>query len=550
MKLSKIQMAVSAAIALAAGNASALPLATINGSEVKLYVGGATATDGAFANVTRILASKGGICADGSLDSYEYSAAAGGSVTQRLNYCTGAPGTTVAGKHIMIAKESLAGSAAGVFPVARAQARLFLPFSVAGLSTCEAVTTAVAATGDFAAYNYHRCSSTEVSALDSVVTTAGISDIDPTTFVGLGGVTAGDATALVSTTTVAVTFSPIVSLALYRALQSAQNLGQDDTFANMPTMTLSQLRAIFNGNVTDGNQLWSRNSTGGLTRVVSTGSKEIKVCRRGNTSGTMTSFKILFLGEGCSKNEGSIGGFVKPTSVYSGTIEDPETLEILPDPAAAIDAETSGVTWSTSVVSLFNSAGVAISGGYGSVRVFAGNSSTDVRSCIQFHSAANGATTLNQSLGNFAVGTASTENKPAAGVISSYRYIKVDGIEPSLKATMEGRYSLFTENTMNRATAGANLLTGDNLALFDLIGGKLGTASVLIAINSSWRDALGSGTTDEDADTGILDVATAANHLSATDLLDLEPRTKPLNGQTRFYQSKANNCNMSKQLFP
>jgi hypothetical protein len=547
MKLSKIQMAVSAAIALAAGNASALPLSTIDGSEVKLYVSGATATDGAFANITRITSANGGLCVDGSLDSYEYSGSAGGTVNQRMNYCTGSSNAgTAAGLRIMITKESVSGSAAGVTPVAQEQSRAYLPFNATDLAACEAVSTTVAAVGDFAQYNYHRCDSSHV-ALTTAVPNAGISDIDPTTFVGLGGVTTADATDLVATTTVAVTFNPVVSVALYRALQTAQGLGTDDTLANMPSLTLAQIRAMFAGTVTDGTQLWSRNASGTNVQVAGS-SKEIKVCRRGNTSGTMTSFKILFLGEGCSKNSGSIASFVKPPLVYGATMEDPEDPEgpFIVDPASAISSEASGTGWSTSIT-LFNAIAGPIANGWGGVRVFAGGGSGDVRSCIAFHSAANGG----GASGNFAIGTASTENKPGTG--NTYRYVRVDGVEPTLKATMEARYPYFTENTMNRASTGGNVLSGNALSLYGAVIAQLGKSTVLKNINSSWKDAASiGGALSGEADTGILDVATASNHIAAGDLPISNglPRTKPINGQTRNLTGTANNCNMSTQLFP
>jgi hypothetical protein len=540
MKLSKIQMAVGAAMALAAGNASALALSTINGSEVKLYVSGATATDGAFANLTRLTTVRGGLCVDGSLDSYEYSAAAGGTVTQRLNYCTGSANAgSAAGQRIMIAKESVSGSAAGVTPVAQEGLRAYLPFSLAGLGTCEGVVQSVAATGDFAAYVLHRCDSSHVPALASLAPNAGVSDVDPSTFVGLGGVTAADAADLIATSTVSVSFNPIVSVPFYRALQTAQGLGTDDTLANMPSLALSQIRAMFSGAVTNGTQLWSRSASGANVQVTNT-SKEVKVCRRGNTSGTMVSFKILFLGEGCSKNPSSIGAFVKPPLAYAGTTVDPDTGDTIADPATLINSEAGGVTWSTTT-SLFNVSGLPIANAWGGVRVFAGGGSGDVRSCIGFHS-------VNT---NYAIGTASTENKPAAG--NTYRYVRIDGVEPTLKAGMEGRYPYFTENTLNRAATGGNVLSGNELSLYNAVISRLGTPAVINAINTSWRDAasIGLALTGE-ADTGILDIPTASNNIGAANLpiTNALPRTLPINGQTRNYTGTANNCNMSRQLFP
>ena len=529
MKISKIQVAVAAALALATGNALALNGTNINGTEIVLRLSGATATDGALGNLFKITSANGGLCQDGTLDLYTYDTNKG-----YLYFCTGAAnaGTGLTGQKIAVVKESNGGSANGITFVARATALNFIPFTAAGLSGCEtASTTSVAATGSFAAYTSHAClpaNTTQATAVPN----AGISDIDPASFVGLGGVTAADAAKLTSTSTVGVTFNPIVSVPLRNALQTAQGLTSgSETLAHVPSLSLAQLRGIFSGSITTQSELYSYKSSTNTQEQVSSSTAPIYVCRRGNTSGTMTSFKILFLGQGCSKNAGSIGSFVTPDIVYTAN-----------DATGEINPETSGVAWSATSV-LFQEDGTQMTG-YTSVRVFAGSGSGDVRSCMNYHSTNS----------NWAVGVASTENKPANNA-NTYRYVRVDGAEPTLASVIQGRYPYFTENTLNRSSdsAASNFMSGTSgtaLALYNGLAGKLGTPAALLAVNSSWTDAAALGTTGSgEGDTGLLDIPTAANQPSFP-VTAASVRTKPVNSQGRNYTGTANNCNMSRAAYP
>jgi hypothetical protein len=550
-----IQATVASALALCAGQAFALNTGNIDGTEVKLYFGGATATDNAFEKLFSLLAAQGGVCADGSMDLYKYSATAGGSANNRLMFCTANSnaGTNLAGKKIAVFKESAGGSAEGITPVQDPTiVRNFLPFNAstgAGtLANCETSSTStVLATGNFAQYTLHTCNGSQVT-LAAGTANAGISDIDPTTFVGTGGVTAANAAGLISTSTVGVTFNPIVSVALYRALQTAQGLTTNDTLANMPSMSASQLRAIFNGTLTNGTALYGYNATTGSQVQVSSTSKTLFVCRRGNTSGTMTSFKILFLGEGCSKNGTSIGAFVLPTQVFSAAGTDPDTGD--PIGTGPIDQVSTGVAFS-STATLFNAVGTAITGGYGGIRVFAGSGSGDVRKCVSYHTDQGGGGTS----GDFAIGVSSTETLPADGTTDQhFRFVRVDGNEPTLKATMEGRYSYFTENTFNRQanTAASNYLAAnsDALNLYTGLAGQIGKSTVLSAVNSSWKDGAQPGTVGTgEADVGILDIPVSGN-TPTVPVTAATVRSKPVNSQIRNYTGAANNCNMAKQFYP
>ncbi len=544
----QIRAAVASAIALSAGQAFALNSGSITGTEVKLYVGGATATDNAFTNLFKLTTANGGLCTDGTLDVYFYSGSAGGTTNQRLFFCTGNANSGVSGQKIAVFKESQGGSAEGVSPVADPTIlRNFLPFSAATLGACEAASSVLsAASGNFAQYTLHSCNSSTITLNSSGVANAGISDIDPKTFVGLGPVIAAHANSLTSTSTVGVTFNPIVSVPLYEALQTAQGLSTgSETLANMPSVTLSQLRAIFGGRINNANQLYAYNNSTSSTAQLSSGT--LYVCRRGNSSGTMSSFKILFLGEGCSKNADSIASFVLPSQVYTGEVQDPDTDEWSgTGPVNQVDV---GQPWSTSATLYTGTGTGAIAGGYGGIRVFAGSGSGDVRSCMGYHS----------DNSHYAVGTASTESLPAEGVGTAsnthWRYVRIDGVEPTLKATMEGRYPYFTENTMNRqsnASKSNYLATGSNLlALFNGIAGQIGKTNVLLAVNNSWKDAAAIGTVGAgEGDTGILDIPATGNNLSALPVTAASVRVKPVNGQKRNVTGSANNCNFSLQAYP
>ena len=120
---------------------------------------------------------------------------------------------------------------------------------------------------------------------------------------------------------------------------------------------------------------------------------------------------------------------------------------------------------------------------------------------------------------------------------------------------MEGRYSYFTENTINRVSSASavNFLSGNAKTLYDAVVGQIGKPSVLKAITSSWKDGASIGLAlSGEADVGILDIPTASNNIGAGNLpiSNSLPRSLPINGQTRVYTGTANNCNMSRQLFP
>jgi hypothetical protein len=540
-----IKLAVAGALALVAGNAMAITPAAIAaantaGTLKTLYVSGATSSDGSFENLAKL--NTGGYCQPGTLDIYYYKNASG-SIQERAMACTsnsltasGYTGTIAAGTPIVVFKESRGGSSNGIVNVATGAGLAFMDlFSGTNnfAASCTTVTTAPAATTDYATYNTHDCGATSTTA--STVNTialgpnAGVSDVDPLTFVGVGPVTAANAGAITNARrTIAVTFNPAVSVPLYLALQKAEGLvassatvPDDSSVDKMPSIPATVARAIFNGNLFDASSVYITPDNASALPAVqlstvltaagafTTPNTNIFVCRRGDTSGSQLSIQVMFLNQGCGKNASSIQAFAKPDT---------------------LSCQASGCSWSNTT--------------YGTANVFAGSGSGDVRSCMSYHSTQD----------ELAVGVVSTEALPGAAtsvLSSTFRYVKVDGQAPTLKSVMEGNYSYYSENSFNDtglATAGT-----PTAVIWNFIYTNIGNSTAISKINESWRNgaAVGYAANDGAADVGILDLPIGTTHLPTLPVTAASVRTNPVNGTTKLKPSStsANNCNLATQEF-
>jgi hypothetical protein len=527
-------------------SAMALAPSDIDSSVVRVYVSGATASDNAFENLSKL--ASGGLCYPGTLDIYYYRAAGNGSalgaVQNRVMFCRASFSNTATtiplaeritastngtdGTKIAIFKESQGGSANGVSPVARGTPLQFIDFFSGSSNVASACATATntAAAGDFATFNTRNCGATNSAASTVVRTlatgtpngttiiapTAGVSDVDPDTFVGLGGVTPADAAALTrKRTSIGVVFSPIVSVPLFRALQEAQGLigsgGAEDTTSidKIPSLPAALLRGIFTGKILDADHIYTN---GVQLSTKTTGAEDVYICRRGDTSGTMTSYKIEYLTQGCSKNSASVAKFVSPDTT---------------------SCEAGGCPWdNTNYLNDF---------------VFAGGGSGDVRSCMDYQS----------SQDRLAVGVASVEAKPNT-TSSRWRYIKVDGAEPTIKAVMEGRYGFFTENTLNDKYP--STVASGGQAIFDQAYTIIGNKSVLAKVNESWQNAAQIGVTVTstvgigEGDTGVLDIPVpGTSNVPTFPVTAAQVRTNPVNSMLRN-AGTPNNCNRTIQVTP
>lgn len=286
MKMNKVILGMAAAIGLASANVMALPLSQYDATgtnTLRVLASGASAQDQGFQQWFRLQ------CAAGTLDIYRDGA------NQRMFFCninsTGIPGFPTAalgGKKVAMFKSSVGGSGNGVQPVADQTLLGFLnPPNVTGC-----VTTAVAASGAFGAYNDHLCTA---GTLQNAVSDAGISDVEPRLFQA----TAAQIGRLAVSSQNAVIWGVPVTTNLRNALQTAQGLvAGSDTEANMPTLSRQQVTSLYVGNLSSWDQL--TDATGvGLATSAGAADTNVYVCRRVATSGTQASFEVNFLRDRC-----------------------------------------------------------------------------------------------------------------------------------------------------------------------------------------------------------------------------------------------------------
>ncbi|MFI3199048.1 MAG: hypothetical protein QX196_12090 [Methylococcaceae bacterium] len=338
--------------------------------------------------------------------------------------------------NILIYKRSAGGSAFGVSPIiaeangdTAAATIEFLKIT----SSCTVTTPAVAGT----TLGIIKCAYDAADATKYVthIPDFGISDVDPAQFSGdnaplnaatgtpYDSVTSDDVAKLTVKSASALAFGVPVTKHLYFALQAAQKstgavpsscVVGDETEACMPSLSSAQIASIHAGTIIDWNQL--KVGTLGLVDWVaanaptySPGAANLHTCRRENGSGTQAQSNIKFLGNPCA----SVGLIPAPDAVVQGFAE-----------------------------------------GDGVAMVHENNSSGIVDECL--NELQDGTNTVGTAFDNtygvrWAVGIQSLEKKTAAA--SKYRFVKVDGVAPTLANVVNGKYRDWAENTFQYGTA-------------------------------------------------------------------------------------------------
>lgn len=439
----------TAAFALPPGNWTNNPATTLN-----VYYSGATATDNALENL--LIAGTGGVCqdnanpADPSIDIFRVTTSNQG---QRVIFCdvrAGVPGLT-AGTDLAFHKESIGGSSNGVVPIARSTSLPFFNMANA-VAQCTRGATPVAAINGLLTYWNWTCNVSSVNQVPN----GGISDTEPQlSFEVLNATEIARISPF--TRSVHIVFGVPVNLALYRALQIAQGLPQDDALTSVPSLTRSQIRGLYSGRITDWSQLQVGAPGVGLPtfpgvvapqNIAGVGNPDapeataVFVCRRVGTSGTQASYETFWLNQRCDaiRGNGASPSFVSP--------DDGST-------------ETQGAAPNFAVG-----------------RVNASESSGDVRTCFGLH----------QTNGSWAIGTLSTEVTSAQ--VTNLRMVRIDGAAPNLASVANGDYDFFTEGTINRlriAFGGVNPPSGDVLDVLTFIEGNMGRESLLAIINIGFQ---------------------------------------------------------------
>lgn len=406
MKLSKFVGASLVLIAGGVGVAHAIDVTTVPASN-RLYFGGATATDTVLENV--FLLQTGGVCQAGTIDIYR-------GTNQRVIACTAAI-TGLVGQPIAFFKESNGGSGNGTNPVANGTTLQFLDVDNASFA-CNPPTT-VPATATLNGYTQR----TGCGPTTARVPVAGIADVEPR----LLGASPTQISNLTTNGVLGVVFGPAVSLNLYRALQQAQGLAQDDQPQNIPNLTRAQLSALYSGFYSD----WTQFDD---LAALAPADSAVYVCRRGDSSGTQASFESYVLNQRCVSG---VVGFVE---------------------ASTPGCEASGCVYG---------------GAFANEAVFAGASSGDVRNCLD----------ARNDQGRWAIGVLSTETT-YNNTDRQFRWTRIDGAPPTLEAVANGRYTFFTENVINTRNGALN---SQQSTLTNYLVANLGQPSILAGVNAPFQ---------------------------------------------------------------
>lgn len=464
---SAIAVAVSAALGTTA--AHALNRDAEYDAAVKVYFGGATATDNTLEEV--FITTTLGICDPVAKDIDIYrtnanqrvitcrvtaeSAAAAGIGTHGFA-ARGAGGEGTGGTLVAFHKESTGGSSNGVIPlinVAKGQAHALRWFDVGQLGAADCVSNTAVVAGLITYTNHSACPTTMLTPVDTAASTTfnihgGISDNEPALAYPAPGT---DAARLTSNPGLGIVFGVPVTTKLYRALQQTQfGVGSAcdgaDTEACVPSLTRSQIRALYTQTVAD----WSvfKNSAGTAMTSLATdppADTGVRICRRVATSGTQASFEAHLLNQRCNV-PGAIAVFAGPddASTIEDTVYSPNDF---------------------------------LNGSF----VNAAPSSGNVRTCL---ASAN----TNDFWGLGVLSTEVTDSNYNSGN-AGFRFVAIDGAAPNLANVANGDYDFFSENTINRIAAGnPGALTDGTAAreIVELIDERLSNQAVLINLNNTF----------------------------------------------------------------
>jgi len=495
--MKKIAAAVAAACALASGAAYALdPSVT---PQLTVHMSGASAED----NALRMLL-EGSMCDRGAGPG-----TATDTVDVFLNGGTGKAFSAVSCKidntklvsvpagfptnpTFLLVKRSSGGSGMGVAPVADATP---IANMVVSSGNCTQMAAAADGTRQWNCTASVNSDGTPGAGAANIISDAGLSDVEPGMFVGPnvpdGGVSVGkaqiDAMNIGSAT--AVVFGVPVSTNLRNALQKAEGLtvGADDE-ANMPSLSSRQIASLMNGGIKTWDQLKvngvSLDALPGVTPPAGptsfiTGKHLVKVCRRTPGSGTQAQFNANFLHSPCTPN---------------------------------------------ALPALRASQGSAINGPI----VVENAGSGDLGSCLD---AANGAN-------EWAIGLQATEKNMTLG--KQYRFIKVDGVAPTLANVMATKYFDWSANSMQwrkSMDAGADVNCANaqectnKVAVLETIRKKVASPDIIKTLNADFVHPFGQA--------GYL--ALSSNGYTAPANGQYDPNN-PVMNQTRTTSSGPDTC--------
>src|SRR5882672_2570870 len=496
-------------IALTASGAYALPPSPA--PQAELYISGATAQDEALENLMRLKPGIPGatnICEPGTLDIYRGKI---DGTAKRVFYCRTASNVLGLPPGLRLAvHKSSGGSGEGVTPVSAGTAVPYIDLAkLPAAADCKEGKDE-RATEDFMAYRNHTACD---GAGKPVIPRAGISDVEPALVGGISQpLTVRPQNQLV--------WGLPVTKNLRNALQAAQGLVRNivphddpsrDTEAVMPSLSRAQVAGLFAGTVKTWDQLYD--STGrGRTRSTflapgppanpdASGATPgayrpdrklggtVYVCRRIETSGTQASYDVHYLRHRCVKDSPP---FLAPND--------------------SSDLKNGGDV--NKLVRIANPAG----------NVYAGTGTGDVRDCLDAH----------EQFNRWAIGILGTENIGNNGN-REFRYLKVDGVAPTLLNARNGRWTHVSEQSMQwRRSFDSQLDKTNEGKVLVFVATNMGVPRVIRALNSGFVHPWGQG--------GYLAPWTVASDALKPPITAESLRDNPIAAMTRSLHG-LNNCN-------
>jgi len=449
MKVKKICLALASAFAVgAASQASALSLSaysTLNTLDV--FTAGSTAMEGPIRAYVR------SVCTN--VDEYQFQnipqTGAGVYVpspsNQKQLYFLCTLNTSINGKTQLALRKSSGDSGEGVSSATGKYSVNFVPGNAAaGAYSCGAVST-LAADPPLVSMNQQTCNF--VTTVGTLITgpngptgtgLIGIADVEaPLLNVQLGGIISSAQLGSVNPTAiVGNVWGVAVTKVLRDKLQSVQGLGTTENEADIPTLSSATLYAIFANQLPSFASLTNASNVSITTTGALPAGDGLYFLRRPDSSGTMTSFKVMFGNTPCASG-------VAP---WAGDGQN----------AQACDAT---VVNGSPVTQVFQSTG-------------------NLLGCLN---------TLNQvpNGGLYAVGIAATTSNPIPANDTTkdahWRWIKINGYTPSLVNAATGRYPYYTEATWLTPKAGPLAPSADSATFLNGLLGGLQSPTIIAKIN-------------------------------------------------------------------
>jgi ABC-type phosphate transport system substrate-binding protein len=436
MKFALSHIAAAAGLAVIATSALAnptgvnRPLSNYTSGTTDVYLAGSSAVDLAL---TKLFDKA---CDAGTLDTYRSDA---GVKTYYLWTCetTTASGFGLASGNTKIAiHKNTNSSSDGVNLLANTQTPTVLYLKTADLAVCNVAATPIAASTGLPAYTQSTCGTAagtgNGAGTDQQQPNFGFADSEPSQF------NSQVASQLTTAYPFGVVFGVIVSKNVRDALQNQQfGVTNDENVVNTPNLTSAQIASIYTGNAAG----WSLAIGTAATGVFS--ENNVYVVRRGDGSGSNRAFNTAFVGEFC-------------------------TPGVLPMVTSTPTANTNIVNPTTECVTSTTS------------RRKQAATSDDMASCVAQYNSAN--------IG--AIGYVSTDYQPK--VTDGYRFVKVDGYLPTQLNVIDGKYKVWSEESLNYNTGRG--IPGDLTSFYNRFQSASTDAAYLSVVSQGLTQTIGGWT--------------------------------------------------------